>query len=160
MPNVPIEARQRLFERVDVGGPNECWLWMGALDDKTYGTIGIEGDVVYVHRVVYNIYYGEIGDHQINHHCDIPNCVNPHHLYKGDQSDNIQEMWDRGQRDKEQMWGENNPQSKLSDEQAEEIKERIENGTETYEEIAEDYPITPSTVGSIAAGELRNPGSS
>lgn len=147
-----MKTRQRVFENTKVGGPDDCWLWLGAMDGESYGRIGIDGTSVKVHRVMYNIYFGEIGDYQINHKCDIRNCVNPHHLYKGSQSENIQEMWDRGRRDKEEMRGENNPKSKLTNEQAAEIKERLDNGEETHAEIAQDYPVTKSVIGNISAG--------
>src|SRR3990167_3193996 len=33
---------------------------------------------------------------QINHHCDVRNCINPSHLYAGNQADNIQDCVRRG----------------------------------------------------------------
>lgn len=153
MPSIDIDIRKKLFKQIKVGGPDDCWIWLGAVNGKNYGHMSVDGEFVYVHRLIYNLYHGELDGHYVNHKCGISNCVNPHHLYKGDASDNTQDMWDRGRRSREEWRGENHPTAKLTNQQADEIKNRVE-GDETYKEIAEDYPVTMSTVGSIANGEM------
>jgi len=49
--------------------------------------------------------------------------------------------------------GEKNNQSKLSESDVKEIKNRL-GGEETYKEIARDYPVGKFTIGSIQRGEL------
>ena len=146
------KEREKLFSRVDVCGPGDCWLWHGAMNGEGYGILYIDGDQYYVHRAVYRLYNDDLGDLQVNHHCDIKNCANPNHLYAGDKSDNAKDIWARGHRRSEDWRGEIIPGSVLTEEQAREIKRRLNSGEETHAEIAEDYPVTESTIGNISAG--------
>lgn len=65
------------FER---GGPDDCWLWRGALNNRGYGRL-TRGGHVYAHRYVYELERGPIPTGmQLDHLCRTPACVNPAHL--------------------------------------------------------------------------------
>lgn len=67
-----------IFSRVEVTG--FCWLWTGALY-KGYGRCVFEGRNQGAHRVIYKLLVGEILDGlELDHLCNIRNCVNPDHL--------------------------------------------------------------------------------
>ncbi len=77
-----------------------CWFFMGYLSNG-YGKIPIRRNCVQrdfmAHRISYELYKGPIPlGLNILHHCDVPCCVNPNHLYAGTQKENVHDMIRRG----------------------------------------------------------------
>lgn len=75
-----------------------CWLWTGSttgqLDHGQFHIGRHAGRLYneYAHRVSWMIAFGGIPSSlQVNHHCDVPTCVNPEHLYLGTQGDNVRD---------------------------------------------------------------------
>ena len=71
----------RFFEKVNVQGRDECWLWKAARDDQGYGVFRIDGKNDRAHRVSLK-YWGikiPYGFH-VDHLCRNPPCLNPGHL--------------------------------------------------------------------------------
>jgi hypothetical protein len=65
------------WSRVQIGGPDECWLWTGPTT-RGYGNISGRA---YAHRVAWELSVGPIPKGiQIDHICFVRNCVNPAHL--------------------------------------------------------------------------------
>ena len=94
MPNYP-PAKERLFQRVDKSG--ECWLWTGGKTYDGYGMMKVDGRQTYVHRFSYQLHKGEIPEGMfVCHSCDVPNCVNPDHLWLGSPADNTADMFKKG----------------------------------------------------------------
>ena len=74
-----------------------CWLWFGIVNKKGYGKFRLSGKFVGAHRAAYELFKGEIPSGKwVLHTCDVPNCVNPEHLYTGTQSDNERDKVSRG----------------------------------------------------------------
>ena len=80
---------ERLWKSVDQDGPisswkpglDACWIWNGHRTTAGYGSIWRDGKLVYVHRAMYEAYYGEIEDGLVlDHLCHIRACCNPAHL--------------------------------------------------------------------------------
>lgn len=93
----PIEER---FLEKAIPKPNSgCWLWLGALDKDGYGHIclgGASSSPIGAHRAALLIAGREIPvGMSVLHHCDVPSCVNPDHLYIGTQKDNAADMMRR-----------------------------------------------------------------
>ena len=80
---------------------SDCWLFTGCKNEDGYGYFGINGKVLKAHRVSWLIFKGQIPiGKQINHTCDVRNCVNPNHLYIGTQPENIRDTVSRNRQAK------------------------------------------------------------
>jgi len=76
---LPVFLRGKILEpRFITSG---CWLWCGACDDAGYGNVKIAGVVRKAHVVVYELLRGPVPpDHELDHLCRVPPCVNPFHM--------------------------------------------------------------------------------
>lgn len=74
-----------------------CWLWLGALRAKRYGSIKHNGEYLAAHRASWMAHKGEIpaGLHVL-HSCDVPLCINPDHLFLGTHQDNMDDKERKG----------------------------------------------------------------
>lgn len=83
----PAEDRFWKFVRKEDHG---CWVWQGALFQGTgYGAFNYNGHrVLGAHRVSFFFYYKRWPTLHCLHKCGVRNCVNPKHLYEGDDVDN------------------------------------------------------------------------
>ena len=72
-------------------------LWGGATDSGGYGHLSIGGQLLSAHRVAWELENGLIpeGTHVL-HHCDIPPCLEPTHLFLGTPLDNNHDMRAKG----------------------------------------------------------------
>ena len=147
-PSVPLE--KRFWDKVDRGDEDECWEWQAATV-QGYGLIGVDGtETERAHRVSYRLEVEEPGDDLVLHHCDNRACVNPNHLYLGDQEDNMEDMFERG-RDNH-VSEEEHPQSKLTREAVSHIKWDLEETDKTHVELGEKYDVSSTTIGEISRG--------
>jgi len=67
-----------------------CWEWNAARDRKGYGKFWDGNFLWLAHRYSWKLHFGPIlGDTMILHKCNNPGCVNPNHLYAGDNCTNM-----------------------------------------------------------------------
>lgn len=95
-------TRYRFDEKVvripEVG----CWVWMGAIRGRGYGSfhVGTKSDRknMGAHRVAWFMRHGHLpaSDVDVCHECDNPLCVNPAHLFLGTRSDNMKDCGSKG----------------------------------------------------------------
>jgi hypothetical protein len=108
---------QKVFPEPNTG----CWLWSGRHDDKGYGRGHFHNQSIQLaHRYSYLIFKANPGALCVLHKCDNPACVNPDHLYLGDQRQNNIDRDTRG-RQKTQR-GTAHKLAKLNDDQVYQIR--------------------------------------
>lgn len=137
-----MKTRQERFDEKWMPEPfSGCWLWTAAINNTGYGYFGWGGDSSEgaAHRASWRLYKGEI-PHGISvlHHCDVPACVNPEHLFLGTGADNSRDMVRKGR----STAGVSNPNSTLTEADVLAIR----SDTRTLKPIAEDYGISTSQV--------------
>lgn len=97
-------AIQRFMEKVEVITETGCWIWTGSLNLQRYGQFHDNGcsvsrmsGNVLAHRWAYNYFKGPLdGYAHVCHRCDVPECVNPDHLWVGTHQDNMADLWAKG----------------------------------------------------------------
>lgn len=145
--------KERLMAKVEK--TQTCWLWRGARTRSGHGLIGA-GDYrgnIGTHRASWELENGPIPQGLwVLHRCDIPNCVNPAHLYLGTRADNARDVRERGKpRFGAYKHGEKHWRSRLNAEQVTEIKSALVSGTKV-KELAKKYNVNFSTIADIKQG--------
>lgn len=145
------------FESKYTPEPNSgCWLWTAKLKQNKRGTgYGVihggrpNGRWLYAHRVSWEIYRGGIPpDADVLHKCDNSLCVNPDHLYLGDQAQNNKDRDERGRH--VPLRGALNGNAKLTWEDVATIRESKLSSLR----LAQFIRIDPSTIRKVRRGEL------
>lgn len=104
-----MDLKQRLLSKIKKTD-NGCWEWQG-VTNKGYGRLNVDGQMVYSHRLSFLLFKGEIAEKMVVcHSCDNPRCINPAHLFLGEQRDNVRDACSKGRHQK----GERNGLSKLT----------------------------------------------
>lgn len=77
--------------------PSSCQLWIGGYSAAGYGYLDYGGKRLSVHRVVWELFRGPIPPGMnVCHHCDVPPCGNPDHLFLGTHADNRRDCTEKG----------------------------------------------------------------
>lgn len=135
-------AEDYLNQRLDKAA--DCWIWKGPVDKDGYGQVhcskyGGKLKVSRAHQMAYITWKGEYARNLlICHTCHTPQCCNPDHLYAGTEKDNYRDMKEAGR--VVNKIGEENPISKLTNEEAIFIKQA--KGKYTCFELAERFGVS------------------
>lgn len=85
-----IDLIERFTARLETNHPDDCWTWTGAISDRGYGRMTIEGQTVHTHRFAYQMLVGPIPPGLvIDHLCENKRCCNPDHLDAVTQGENV-----------------------------------------------------------------------
>lgn len=143
------EMPTRFWARVDKRGPDECWPWLGHLNQHGYGMCAGRGLIAdNAHRWAWRLARGEIpAGLWVLHRCDNRVCVNPDHLWLGTAKDNTQDMLAKG-RNRPPI-GERAGNTKLTAEDIVSIRTAVSAG-EKQLTIARRVGISRSAVSGIA----------
>lgn len=89
---------ERFWAKVNIGGPEDCWDWMGTKSKRSnQGYLMRNGKFYISSRMAWELTNGPIpkgeGYHGICvcHKCDNPKCCNPNHLFLGTHLDNMKD---------------------------------------------------------------------
>lgn len=129
---------------------NGCQEWMGCRNRAGYGLVQRAGRTWKAHRYAWFLTHGPIPRRaMVLHRCDNRSCVNPDHLYLGDQSANMQDRIERNPASI--LHGVRHGMARLSEPEVQAIRQRYDAGESPYL-IAADYPVK---FGAISAIGLR-----
>lgn len=143
---------ERFWSKVEIGDPNDCWLWTGSLlKNRGYGTFSWHRRPALAHRVSYELSYNvSPGMLEVLHSCDNPPCCNPNHLWLGTQADNLADC--RAKNRQHTARGELSGRHKLTAVQVAEIRSLYAMGGTTHRQLAARYGVSHTAIGDI----LRN----
>jgi 6-pyruvoyltetrahydropterin/6-carboxytetrahydropterin synthase len=150
------KVKERLFQNINVGAPEECWEFNGSRDKDNYGYCAYTyAGTNKAHRLVMWLAGYDITDVEVLHSCDNPPCCNRRHLRIGTHSENEKDKDDRNRRPK----GENASRAVLTDAEVAEIwaiyqARQQENGI--VSELASFYNVSPSVLSHIVRGRTWN----
>ena len=89
------DTKTNFWSKVSKEG--SCWNWKAGKNSDGYGVFRAGTHNELAHRYSYMISVGVIPDNlMLCHTCDNPSCVNPKHLFLGDQFANMQDMLTKG----------------------------------------------------------------
>lgn len=137
---------ERFWEKVDIGGHDECWPWTGSTNGKRgYGTFRTGDKRDYAHRFALELHTGVrlLPGEESLHRCDNPPCCNPSHLFKGTAADNIADMMKKGRHRARR--GEGHRSAKLN----EQIVRDVRKSTLSNTELAEIHGVRQNTISNI-----------
>lgn len=133
------DLEKRFHEKYERGTADECWEWQSAMNHKYGHFSSPEGWSRQAHRVAWRLRNGDPGDSHVLHTCDNHACVNPNHLYLGDDSQNQKDAVMRGK----------HGGAKLNMDDVRTIRSRYEEEDVTQEELADEYDIAQSNISRI-----------
>ena len=122
---------------------SECWLWSGRRDKNGYGQFSVGGNgklwAASSHRIMYTLHHGPIPDGlHIMHTCHNGHlgCVTPWHLKAGTHDDNM-----KGKAENGKQKGEQNHNSKLTDDDVAAIRAEYVPRVVTQRALAKKYGV-------------------
>ncbi len=148
-----------------------CLEWIARLNNKGYGTITINKNSYYSHRVSWTLENGKIPKNlMVLHHCDNRKCINPNHLFLGTNEDNVRDMIEKGRQQnysnmakgnangarkypEKLARGEKNGSSKLKEYQVLEICRLNKETKISMMKLAKIYGVSDVTISKILKGE-------
>ena len=140
---------KRFWAKTRVDG--DCLIWIGTVNKNGYGYFSVKRRLITAHRYIFTRVLGALPRSiDVMHSCDRRACVKLQHLSPGTRKRNMEDAVAKGRTAK----GQRNGQAKLTDKQAEEIKQRCAAG-EVQRHIAREFGVSEQLVSYIVSGKRR-----
>lgn len=124
-----------------------CWEWIGAKSKKGYGNFWFNGKCKHATYLSYYYWNNVFPDGcHVLHKCDNPSCVNPTHLFLGNNNDNVADKVSKGRCSC--LKGSSNPKSKTTEADVLEIRKLFASGI-SRKDIYSKYNLSQSMVNQI-----------
>lgn len=133
----------RFWAKVSRAGENECWVWTASTTKFGHGKMLVDGKLLGAHVISWMIHRGTVTQ-SILHKCDNPPCVNPNHLFEGDQRDNVHDAMSKGRL--KPGIGTSKPNSVLTPNKVIVLRQRFAAGNVTCVTLANELGISDETV--------------
>ena len=163
-PKRAIPLAEHFWQKVERDGPlprnrpelDQCWIWTATKRPGGYGTYYVDRVPLLAHRVAWELTFGMAPARlHVLHHCDMPPCVRPSHLFLGTAQDNANDARRKGRI----LTGSGRHNAKLSDPQMVALRQWLSmKGPVPTEErpiLAQMLGISRSYLNSILAGTRR-----
>jgi hypothetical protein len=152
-------ARKRrdylLSNYVEEEGPLEtpCWIWQRGCVAKGYGSVMFGGFSYQAHRLMWVLANAPIpGDLLCLHHCDVPACLNPDHLFLGDHQANSDDKCQKGR--EAHLVGSQHGMSLLNETKVAQILDLVVNQRKSITFVAIEFGVSPRLIHGIAFGQF------
>lgn len=136
--------KEKFYSKVEITAT--CWKWKGNIKTNGYARYGQN----LASRIAYELFISPIPIGLfVLHKCDNPICVNPNHLFIGNQADNMKDMVIK-KRHRAQKYG--NPHGdkafsrKLTSEIVLKMRELRKTGNYTFAALGKMFKVHPATV--------------
>ena len=147
-----------LWKRVKIGQANECWPWIGRVNNSGYGTF-CAGIAAGAHVWAFKLHYGHWPKKGcVLHKCDNRLCCNPLHLVDGNKRDNAKDAWGKGHNyyqlnPQSRPKGEAHANAKLTAVQVQEIRRMYASGLWKQKDLGEGFGVSQRVISLITRGE-------
>ena len=152
----------------------DCWLWQGAKSQSGYGKIGLccnwSKSWMMVHRLSYELFISPIPEGcYVCHHCDVPSCANPDHLFTGTALENMTDAKAKGRmasgartgtytHPETRRFGRANPAAKLDQHAIQYIRAKYSRGSRwkpglSQRSLAIQFRVSQKTIADIVRGK-------
>ncbi len=145
---------ERFFAKVNKNGQqveymnDPCWEWTAFIDKTGYGKFGTHDIVGLAHVFSYELVHGPIERMEdgrrrfwVLHMCDNRKCVNPSHLFLGNDKDNMQDAAKKGRLP-----------CKLNPMKVKAIRGLYDTGAYTQEGLSEMFGVCQRTICQVVTG--------
>lgn len=128
--------------------PDGCWVWTSAFNRQRYGLFEMRTTTMRAHRVSFELANGPIQNGLfVCHRCDNPACVNPAHLFLGNQFDNMRDASKKGR----MPIGATNIRSKLNPHAVSNIRKLLAEGV-SQAKVGAMFGVDQTAISSIHCG--------
>ena len=127
--------------------PSGCWLWQRYKLPKGHGRIRWGERMELAHRLAFRAWVEDPGEMQVCHRCDVPECVNPEHLFRGTHAENMRDRNAKGRTARGEAAARSLPRSRV------ELIRFLASSGVKRSAIAREVSVSSSTVSRILDGK-------